>query len=154
MEKKPEIKAELPPISQIGILVNDAAKTAEYYSSVLGIGPFRTYEVDMPEGTTYRGKPDTGKLRIAVARMGPVDIEFIQVLEGAEFYTECLNRRGEGLHHLGIHFGDADAYDKFLMSQADQGVEPSFSVKAPGVSCAYIETVGGLLLEPIFMARR
>ena len=52
MERKPEIKAELPPISQIGILVNDAAKTAEYYSSVLGIGPFRTYDVDMPEGTT------------------------------------------------------------------------------------------------------
>ena len=154
MEKKSEAKVEMPPISQIGNLVNDATKTAEYYSSVLGIGPFRIYDVDMPGGTTYKGKPDTGRLRIAVAKMGPVDIEFIQILEGAEYYTECLHRRGEGLHHLGIHFGDADAYDKFLISLADQGVEPSFSVRAPGVACAYLETMGGVILEPIYMERR
>ena len=154
MDKKTEAKVELPPISQIGILVNDAAKTAEYYSSVFGIGPFRSYDVDMPKGATHRGKPATGRLRIAVAKMGPVDIELIQVLEGAEFYAEFLRRKGEGLHHLGMHIDDADTYDRLLTGLADQGIEPSFSVRAPGVACAYLETMGGVILEPIYMERR
>jgi len=154
MDDKSNAKMELPPVTQIGILVKDAAKTMDYYSSTFGIGPFRSYDVDIPEGATYRGKPASGRLRIAIAKMGAIEIEFIQVLEGGEFYAKHLEEKGEGLHHLGVHIEDADKYDKVLNVLADQGVDPTFSVKGPGVSCAYVETPGGLILEPIYMKRR
>ena len=154
MEKKPEGKVVLPPVSQIGMLVKDAAKTAAYYTATFGIGPFRSYDIDMPQGAIYKGKPAKGRLRIAVARMGNMDIELIQVLEGGEFYTKYLKEKGEGLHHLGVNIDNAETYDRILAQLAEKGVKPSFSVKAPGVACAYLETEGGLILEPIYMQRK
>ena len=144
----------LPPITQIGILVKDANKTAEHYSSMFGIGPFRSYDIDMPSGATYLGKPAGGRLRIAVAKMGALDIELIQVLEGGEFYLKHLNEKGEGLHHLGMHMDNAETYERLLSALAEQGIKPSFSVKSPGVACSYLEIDGGLILEPICVKRR
>ena len=145
---------ELPAVSQIGILVNNAEKTAEYYTLTFGIGPFTILDIDMPEGSMLRGKPATGKLRIAIAKMGPVDIELIQVLEGAEYYAEILRHKGEGLHHLGMRINDSDAYENLLAELANREIEPSFRVDSPGVSCAYLETMGGLTIEPIYIGKR
>ena len=35
-----KIKLGLPPVSQIGVVVRDVNRAADYFSSVFGIGPF------------------------------------------------------------------------------------------------------------------
>ena len=154
MEKKSEAKTVLPPIGQVGIVVKDAEKTAEYYSSTFGIGPFTIQDLDM-RGVMLRGKPTTGNVRIAMAQMGPIQIELIQVLEGAEFYAEFLHTKGEGLHHLGVFIDDLDTYDGLLAELANQGIKPLLSRRGRTVSFAYLDTqaVGGVILELVHIGQ-
>ena len=147
MKKKIETKVTLPPISQVGIVVKDAAKTAEYYSSVFGIGPFDIQEFEMP-GVIFDGKPVTAKMRIARAQMGPVEIELIQILEGGEYYTEFIRQKGEGLHHLGIQIDDFDTYDRLLTELDKKGIRPVLSRRGRRQAFAYLHAaVGGVVLE-------
>jgi len=146
-----EANIVLSPISQVGIVVKDAEKTAEHYYSTFGIGPFAVQDVDMPRGTILYGNPATGKLRIALAQMGSIEIELIQVLESGEFYAEFLRDKGEGLHHLGIDIDDSDTYDRLLTQLASQGIKPVLSYRGRRMGFAYLDTraVGGAVLELI-----
>ena len=49
-------KLELPPMSQIGIVVEDMDKIIEYYEKVLGLGPFVRPDIIYKE-KRYYGKP-------------------------------------------------------------------------------------------------
>ena len=99
MKDRTEEPILLPPVNQIGIVVRDAEKVSRYYSSIFGIGPFTTYDMNLTRAT-LNGKPAPTSLRMVIARMGPVEIELIQVLDGGDFYTGFLDTHGEGLHHL------------------------------------------------------
>jgi len=155
MEEKNKKKVMLPPISQVGIVVKDVAKTAEYYSSVLGIGPFDIQDFEL-RGVVFHGEPVTAKLRIGMAQMGPLQIELIQPLEGGEYYAEFIRQKGEGLHHLGIEIDDFDTYDKVLAELTNQGVGVSLSRRGRRQAFAYLdtETVGGVILELIHMEKQ
>ena len=144
----------LPPIRHVGIVVNDAEKTAGYYSSVFGIGPFNIQEFEY-RNVIFQGKPTTGKLKIAMAQMGPIEIELIQVLKGGEYYTEFLRQKGGGLHHLGIYIDDFDTYDKLLKGLTDKGVEPVLNHRGRRSAFAYLDTqaVDGVILELFHMGK-
>ena len=148
MEKEAEVKVVLPPVSQIGIVVKDVEKTAEYYFSMFGIGPFTIQEASM-EGSVSYGKPAPVKMKVAFAQMGPVEIELIQPLEGGELYTEFLRSKGEGLHHLGIDVGDFDTYDRILAELDNRGIKPLLSYRGRRLDFAYLNTqvIGGVILE-------
>lgn len=154
MKKKTETKVTLPPISQVGIVVKDAAKTAEYYSSAFGIGPFNIQDFEL-RGVLFYDKPVTAKLRIAMAQMGPVQIELIQALEGGEYYTEFIRQKGEGLHHLGIQVDDFDTYDRLLADLTNQGIGVVLSRRGRRQAFAYLDTqdVGGVILELIHLEK-
>ena len=138
-------KVVLPPVSQVGIVVKDIEKTAEYYYTTFGIGPFSIQEVKM-EGVMLRGRPITAKIKVAFAQSGPVQIEIIQPLEGENIYTEFLDSKGEGLHHLRFRVNDLDG---IVAELAKQGIEPIFNLKMPRVSVAYLDSdkIGGVIFE-------
>jgi hypothetical protein len=48
-------------------------------------------------------------MRIALTWTNTLCIELIQALEGESIYQEFIEKRGYGLHHLGIVVQDADA---------------------------------------------
>ena len=153
MEKKGEAKVKLPPIDQIGIVVKDAQKTANNYSSIFGIGPFTIQEFDMrQDNVILYSKPAGGKLRIAFAQIGSIEIELIQVLEGGEYYSQFLHNKGEGLHHLGVRIQDLDSYDRLLTELAGQGIKPVMSRRDRKSAFAYLDTqaIGGVILELIY----
>ena len=149
MEKNARSKIALPPVSQIGIVVKDAQKAADHYSATFGIGPFNIQDIEI-QGATLRGKPAaTAKLRIALGQTGTIQIEFIQVLEGGELYTEFLKSKGEGLHHLGIYVEDFDTFNRLLNELEKEGIKPLFVRKGRASGFAYLDTqaVGGAILE-------
>lgn len=147
---------QLPTIDQVGIVVKDVNKTVQHYQSKFGVGPFVIQDVDI-QGATFRGKPAaTTKIRVALAQVGNIQIEFIEVLEGGELYKEFLKKNGEGLHHLGTYVEDANTFEKMLTDFANEGIKPLFSRVGNRFGFAYLDTtaVGGVILELINMARR
>ena len=51
---------------------------------------------------TYRGNAGRYKIRVALAKAGPVQIELMQPLYGETIYGEFAQRKAYGLPHLGI----------------------------------------------------
>lgn len=135
----------LPPVHHVCIVVKDIEKTAEYYYSTFGIGPFPIREVNM-DGGMLRGKPTTSKIKLALAASGPVQIELIQPLEDDNVYTEFINSKGEGLHHLAFVVDDLEGV---VTELSKQGIKPIFNRKAPEYSFAYLDTdkIGGVIFE-------
>lgn len=140
-------KFVLPELAQVGVVVKDIDQAMHYYSTTFGIGPFRVIDFDFPDATLH-GKPVSLKLRIALARMGPVQFELIEVPEGDNIYREFLDAKGEGLHHLGFRVADLD--DE-VAKLAPLGIGVLQGGKADGGGFAYLDTegIGGVIFELI-----
>jgi methylmalonyl-CoA/ethylmalonyl-CoA epimerase len=149
MTEEQEPRVKLPPVQQVGIVVEDMDKAVEHYASTFGIGPFRVIDGSM-EGVLWRGKPINVKLKVAFARSGPLQVELIQPVGGKNIYTEFLESNGEGLHHLGFQVDDLEA---MLVEFAKDGIQPIFHQSLPhlGIAFAYLNTdkIGGVIFELI-----
>jgi methylmalonyl-CoA/ethylmalonyl-CoA epimerase len=137
---------KLPPVYQLGYVVKNIDQACEFYTSTFGIGPFDVIdEVDM-EGVIFRGKPTSTTIKVAFAKSEKVELEFIQPLTGSNPYTEFLETKGDGIHHLGFVVDDMDAW---LKDFAAKGLEPIFHHDMGVMDFAYFDTsmFGGLMLE-------
>ena len=123
-------------IVQVGILVRDVEKAAKKLERLVGIGPFEILEPDYRD-LTYRGKTGRFKMRIALARAGPVQVELMQPLYGETIYVEFAQRKGYGLHHLGIK---TENMEQSVKEMQDKGFKVIQSGNRPGVKWAYLST--------------
>ena len=138
----------LPPLDHVGIVVPDADRAVDYYSSVFGLGPFKVNEGAAMKEVNFRGRKEDCKLKSAVAKSGAVEIEIIQVLEGECPHRDFLREGRQGLHHLAFR---VENLDSMLDSLAQRGIKPLWSKDFGVLSFAYLEpdTVGGLIFELI-----
>jgi methylmalonyl-CoA/ethylmalonyl-CoA epimerase len=137
---------KLPPVYQLGYVVRDIEKACEFYEATYGVGPFTVIpEVDM-DGAILRGKPVETRIKVAFAKSDKLEIEFIQPLQGKNLYTEFLEAKGDGIHHLGFLVDDMNAWKTQF---AAKGFEPVFHHDMGVMEFAYFDTsmVGGLMLE-------
>jgi hypothetical protein len=123
-------------IIQVGILVRDAEDAARKLEKLVGIGPFKILEPDYRD-LTYRGKTGKFKIRIALAKAGPIQIELMQPLYGETIYDEFAQRKGYGLHHLGIK---TDNMEQSVKEMQEKGFRVTQSGNRPGVKWAYLST--------------
>ncbi len=142
-------------ISQIGIVVRDIDSTVERYWSELGIGPwyFFTFGPGITR-TTYHGEPCSIALKIAMAQVGPIQMELLQPISGKTPHQDFLDRHGEGLQHLGVfveRFEPAAAEMKRLGYKEISGAY-GIGPKGDGAA-AYFDTLNslGTLIELIEM---
>jgi methylmalonyl-CoA/ethylmalonyl-CoA epimerase len=89
-------------IMQIGYVVRDVERSIEDHSKHLGIGPWDLYTFCAPDlrDAVYRGRPIDHKFIVAILWNGTTQLELIQPVTGTNIYTEFLDRRGDGLHHV------------------------------------------------------
>lgn len=128
-------KLGLPPVSQIGVVVRDVRKTADYYSSLFGIGPFTIYEF-VPEKHWYMEELTYSKIMMGKAMWGNLELELIQPLEGKSLHMDFLEQNGEGLQHLGFNVPNFDeVFEKFIQA----GFKPLLRGET------YVETYKGYL---------
>lgn len=136
---------ELPPLAQVGFVVRDLASAMSYYHPLFGEFPVRM-EHEF-ENMIFRGKPVAGKLAIAIAKSGEVEIELIEVVRGYTLHSEFLEQRGEGMHHLGFIIDDMDE----MLARAERAsFKPVCGERIPGVAdYEYLESEHhpGLVLE-------
>lgn len=98
-------------IGQIAVVVEDIDKAVEAYWKILGIGPWRIYTYGKPmlKEMSYRGQPADFKMRVALAKVGPLHFELIQPLEGDTIYAEFVKEHGYGMHHFAVLVEDFEA---------------------------------------------
>jgi len=147
----------LPEVRQIGIVVRNASKAAEFYSKAFGIGPWFRPKLSNEQHYIKGERPIAPDLDFAIAYAGKIQYEIIEHKGGdSTIYHEHLKKNGEGLHHLGFYVND---FDKRLSAYKERGVGVLQSgVLASGGNAggsvtryAYLDTVavGGVILEII-----
>ncbi len=78
-----------PKISQIGIVVKDLTKAVEFYKKFFDLSDIPAME--MPAGSQdIKGKKFDTKLKIAFGRVGDIQLEIIQVMEGRSVHSLFL----------------------------------------------------------------
>ena len=103
---------QIKSVDHISYAVNDINKVVEAWSRLYGIGPWTFKE---NSGTDAKGRP--GKIRMAFAYLGPVEIELVQCLQGRIFQSKFIDKWGEGVHHLGFYVDDVDAEAEKLVRE-------------------------------------
>lgn len=134
----------LPPVSQIGVVVRNVERAADFYSEVFGIGPFAVYDFT-PEKHWFMEEPSPLKIRMGKAPWGGVELELIQPLEGKSLHQQFLDQHGEGLQHLGFIIPD---YDEMFEKFVNAGFAPVMRAET------YVDTYQGHLKACYFDTRR
>jgi catechol 2,3-dioxygenase-like lactoylglutathione lyase family enzyme len=110
-------------ITQIGIVVADASKTARHYSEIFGIGPWLFRDLT-PTDVSLHGEVignDGGCFREALAALKDIEIKLIEPLYGPGAHMEFLRKHGEGIHHLS--FGAVDDPDALISGLKKAGID-------------------------------
>jgi predicted enzyme related to lactoylglutathione lyase len=138
----------LPPVYQLGFVVSDIERACKHYEAVFGTGPFsQIIDVNM-DGALLRGKPIDTTIKVAFVQSGGVQIELIQPVAGENLYTEFLEARGEGIHHLAYQV-EAEDLEAVKAAFSEKVGESVFSRDMGIMEFAYFDTseVGGLMIE-------
>jgi catechol 2,3-dioxygenase-like lactoylglutathione lyase family enzyme len=139
--------------SQIGIVVHDVREAAARYGKLWGIEDW-IFAENGPQnlhGMHYRGKPADSLMRLAFSGSDP-QLELLQTLEGPSIQADWLERRGEGLHHLGVIVASVDETIAQMAAAGIACVQGGYGFGADGSGAfAYFDTEAelGFLLEAI-----
>jgi len=100
-----------------------------------------------------RGKPADYQIDLRHAEVGQLKFEIIQSLEGETPVKEFLEKRGEGIHHIGFF---VHGLDQETARMAEEGFEITQSGETPEVRWAYFDTdvVGGVVIELMEMTSK
>ncbi|MEM3421407.1 MAG: VOC family protein [Candidatus Hadarchaeum sp.] len=144
---KPKIK--VGKISQIGIVTKNVDNAVKRYWETLGIGPWKIHRYEPPNlrDTKLRGVPAKYSMKIALAKVGSIELELIEPLKGPNLYEEFLAKRGEGFHHIAKYQkGDLK---KELDAFEAMGIKVLMSGKCKGVEFYYLDTepILGIIYE-------
>jgi Glyoxalase/Bleomycin resistance protein/Dioxygenase superfamily. len=98
----------------ICIVVKDIEKTKNYYESI-GIGPWTEYP-PLVEYTKLNVIDEKGffATRFVYTKIGDLQLQLVQPGEGKTIYKEFLEKKGEGVFHIGFEVADIDTVDKQL----------------------------------------
>ncbi len=95
-------------LHHIAIVVRNMDKAIQFYTSI-GVGPFEDYpplkeyvKLNVPDEAGFHN------VKIKVVQIGPIQIQLICPGEGESHYKDFLERKGEGVYHLGFVVDDID----------------------------------------------
>ena len=98
-------KSPFAELHHIGIIVRDVKKTAADLEAV-GIGPFEVAPMANLSERELHGKPVQGSADVWFAQLGQTRLELVQPVAGESLQKETLEKRGEGVEHLGFFVDD------------------------------------------------
>lgn len=143
----------LPPVTQMGFVVQSLKESAEFYSSMLNIKKW--YKTKITECKyTYKGEPIDNLLEIVVGYTGKTQIELIKVGgHDDNIYYDFIGRDGIGFHHFGIVVNNLDAQVKIMEEAGIKPLQSGLLEYGGGgkTKVAYMDTMksAGFILELI-----
>lgn len=133
-------------IDHIGVAVRDLDRYLDVFGNILGLDIH-----DFEEADPYEG------LRIAFARVGETDFEFLQdrLPEAADKVTDqrdiarWIDRRGEGIHHVALRVDDIDATIAEARAKGLRVLDETGRPGARGSRVAFLhpKSTGGVLIH-------
>jgi catechol 2,3-dioxygenase-like lactoylglutathione lyase family enzyme len=128
-------------IRQNGYVVRDLGRALDFWTRVMGVGPFFLLEHVTLGDFTFRGRPSPVEMSLAMANSGPLQIELIQQTNDApSMYREFLDAGREGLQHVAYWTDDFDsALARARRAGFEVGQAGSFGADGRFV---YFETTG------------
>lgn len=129
---------------QVAILVEDLAESIATWSQFADAADWLvySYHAGNTRDLTYRGRPGEFEVRLAFAGSSP-QIELVQPVSGPSIYTDWIQARGYGMHHLGYY---VDSIHEAIREMRADGLEPVQSAFGYGVDgdggFAYYELPG------------
>ncbi len=145
-------------LEQVAFVVRDLGAAQRFFSQSMGIPRFYVIENFGSRATdkTFRGRPADHNFTIALAYSGNTQIELIQHLSGETCYKEFLERRGEGLQHLGFFLDDREQHEQVLAEFRKNGLSVLQSGRFGGASYTYFDTEGaiGAVMEIVYLDER
>jgi methylmalonyl-CoA/ethylmalonyl-CoA epimerase len=100
----------LKKVIQVAIVVRDIEATSKRWSEVLGmpVPPIHTTRPGHEVKVVYRGKPSEGQAKLTFFNLGQVVLELIEPVGEGTSWKEFLDKKGEGVQHLGFQVVDPD----------------------------------------------
>ncbi len=148
-----------PPIAapscyQLGFITRSLETTAQQLKQSLGVPEFFNFPDIKFQQLTYRGKPATCRVNVAIGYSGPTQIEIVEPISGTAAYSEFLDGGGAGLHHIAVLVEDFDAA---LQQQQEAGltvIQSGTIGTENAIRFAYIDTTAtlGIITELIWLA--
>ena len=160
----PELDASVfHHVAQVVWVVSDSDRVADYWQR-LGIHDIHRDGVVKFPNLTYQGKPDPARARQIVAKVGELEIRWIQPLKGGRFWREELHKHGDGIRVLGYDTHSPQEFDEQIKYFASKGVgvvvEDSWQGKTGHGRIAYLATAArgggntiGLIDDPDAQSR-
>ena len=133
--------SELAPIMQLAFVPRDVETALNYWTKVMGAGPFFSLPHISYREIRYRGTPIEIDFSVLIGYWGDMQIELIeQHCDSPAIYKSWLDEQREGLHHVCIMVDDiADARAVFAAANASIVQE----VFMEGAEAFYADTGGG-----------
>ena len=124
-------------IEHIGIAVGNLKDANRRYTRLLGVGPYKTEEVES-EG-----------VRTSFFKVGESKIELLEGVGGGNAITKFITNRGEGIHHIAYGVDDIKAEMKRLKNEGFNliGEEPKIGADNKWVCFIHPKSTGGVLIE-------
>ncbi len=142
-------------LHQVAFVVRDLEGAQKFFKEKMGLPRFCVLE-NLSEQITekmFRGRAAEQTFKLAMAYWGDVQVELIRHVSGETCYREFLDRRGEGLHHLGFFHYERDRYEKALEEFARSGCAQLMSGRVGESRYAYFDTEAaiGSVMEMIYL---
>jgi methylmalonyl-CoA/ethylmalonyl-CoA epimerase len=132
---------------QVSYLTRDYNRVVDFFKRVIGVEQFA--EVDVPLGppanVKVKGEQVAGAFDQKVA-MGPAgtngenEIEIIAPISKDNIYSEMIDERGPGIHHISCKVPD---FDKYAARMRAHGIKPVIELDLPGFKGAYFDCRAG-----------
>jgi catechol 2,3-dioxygenase-like lactoylglutathione lyase family enzyme len=133
-------------LHHISIVVRDAGKAQRFYESI-GIGPWVDYppmkeyvRIDVPDEKGFYN------LKIKCAQIGPVQLQLIEPGEGQSLYRDHLEKKGEGVYHIGFEVDDISATDSTIEALGLEVLSSGRRENGSGFSYLKTASEAGLVL--------
>ena len=106
-------------VAQIALVVKNIEESAKNYAEILGlpVPPIYTTDPGLQVEQTYMGQPSDARAKLAFFDVGQVQIELIEPIGAPSTWQECLDRKGEGVHHIAFWVEGMQKSVDFLKSK-------------------------------------
>jgi methylmalonyl-CoA/ethylmalonyl-CoA epimerase len=145
-------------LEQVAFVVRDLGAAQRFFNQSMGIPRFYVIEHFGSRATdkTFRGRPAEHDFTIALAYSGNTQIELIQHLSGDTCYREFMERRGEGMQHLGFFLDDREQHQGVLAEFRRNGFSVLQSGRFGDALYAYFDTESaiGAVMEIVYLDQR
>jgi methylmalonyl-CoA/ethylmalonyl-CoA epimerase len=106
----------LKKIVQVALVVRDIEASSKLWAELLGmpVPEIRTTRPGHEVREIYRGAPSEGQVKLTFFNLGQVVIELLQPISEGTSWKEFLDKKGEGVQHLGFQVDDPERTSREL----------------------------------------